>query len=497
MLKYFRQLISETAVYGLASTATRFLSIFLVPIYTRIFSPEDYGVMSLVNSTLVIVSIFVVLALDNSASRWYWESEETGDRKSTIASWAWCQLPVSSAFALLIIISADWLGRVIVERPDAGQYFRLAALTLPLGVLGGILTCWLRMQRRPWVTVAYMLGTNILTILLTILFVVYLRWGLSGIYLGQIVSLACGSLISVYLLRDWVSPRYYNWERLREMLRFALPLIPAALAFWIVNFSDRYFVQVYTTTEEVGLYQVGSSLAAFVALITGSFQLAWGPFAMSIHKREDARQVYANVFLAYIWLCSLVCSALTLFAPEAIRILATEKYSGAASVVGFLSFSYMMIGLSYIAAVGPMIAKTSGPTGIAVTVAAALNILLNFLLVPRIGKTGSALATLLAQTVNPLFLFWFAQRLYPIPYRFKAGLALLAFAALVIWLGGNWQFGSLWLALACKALLLATFIPALFVLRIVTRSHMQRLWQRRAGRISRIKELKRPHTICF
>jgi O-antigen/teichoic acid export membrane protein len=477
MLKHFRQLISESAVYGLGGTVTRFLSVFLIPIYTRIFSPEDYGIMSLVNSTMIIISIFVVLALDNSASRWYWDSEDVEHRKATISSWAWCQITLSTIFAVAIWLAADELGNQIVKRADAAAYFRLAALTLPLGVLGAVVTSWLRLRRKPWVTVTFMLVTNILTMLLTIFFVIYLRWGLSGIYWGQIVSLACGSIISLYLLRDWVNPRHFRWDRLREMLRFAFPLIPAALAFWIVNFSDRYFVQIYTSTQEVGLYQVGSSLAAFVALVTSAFQQAWGPFAMSIHKQEDARQVYASVFLAYLWLTSLICTALTLFAPQAIRLLATQRYMGATTVVSFLSFSYAMIGLSYIAAIGPAIARTSAPTGIAVTIAAALNILFNFLLVPRMGKTGSAMATLLSQSVGPIILFYFAQRLYPIPYRFIAGGALLAFSALLIWLGGHWQFDTLLLDAGWKLSLLLLFIPALFVARIVTFSQVARLFR--------------------
>jgi len=474
MLKYFRQLVSESLVYGLSGTITRFLSVFLVPVYTRIFTPEDYGVMSLVSSTMLIVAIFVVLALDSSAGRWYWDTEETEDRKSTIASWTWCQLTVSLGFAILIFTASDWLGKQIVDRPDAGLYFRLAAITLPLSVFGAVVTSWLRMRRKPWVTVAYMLSTNLLTMLLTVLFVVGFRWGLSGIYWGQIIGLAVGLIISLSLLRDWVNPRHFRWGRLKEMLRFALPLIPAGLAIWVVNFSDRYFVQIYTSTNEVGLYQVGSSLAAFVALITGAFQLAWGPFAMSIHKRPEAKQVYANVFLAYLWLGSLICTALTLFAPQAISILATEQYIGAATVVSFLSFSYVMVGLTYIAGVGPLIAKTSGPTGIAVTIAAGLNILLNLLLVPRMGKTGSALATLLSQTISPIFLFYFAQRLYPIPYRFKAGAALLALSALLIWVGGQCQFSTIWLNIGSKVVLILMFIPALFILRIISLSQARR-----------------------
>jgi O-antigen/teichoic acid export membrane protein len=475
MLKHLRQLASESLVYGLAGTISRFLGIFLVPIYTRIFTPEDYGVLSLVASTMAVVSIFSVLALDSAAGRWFWETEEEEDRRRTIASWAWCQLAVSAALAALMFAAADWLGRRIVGRGDAGLYFRLVALTLPLSVLGAVLINWLRMQRRPWATMLYTLGTSVAGILLSILLVVFLGWGLAGVYWAQIATLLVASAIAARLMRGWVSPRYFRWDRLRAMLRFAFPLIPAALAFWVVGFSDRYFVQAYRSTDEVGLYHIGSSLAAVVALVTTAFQQAWGPFAFSIHKQPDARRVYANVFLAYLWITCAVCTALTLFAPEVIRLVATEQYLGASTVVGFLSFSYVMMGLTYIASTGPGIMKTSAPTGAAVTVAAGLNLLFNFILVPWMGKVGSALATLLSQAVVPIYLFRASQRLYPIPYRFKAGLALLATAGLLVCLGTVWRSGSVWLDVAVKAGLVLLFLLAPFALGIVTPLQLRRL----------------------
>lgn len=477
MFKYLRQLAAESLVYGLATVIARFLSVFLVPVYTRIFAPEDYGVLSLVASTMSVVAIFAVLALDSAAARWFWDTEEADDRKATVASWTWCQFAASAALAAVMFAASDWLGRVVVERDDAGLYFRLAALTVPLGVLGTVVTNWLRMQRRPWATMAYTLGTSLANILLSIGLVIFAGWRLAGVFWAQVIALALGSAAAAWMMRGWVSPRHFSVARLGQMLRYSLPLIPGALAYWVVTFSDRFFVQVYRSTDEVGLYQIGSSLAAFVILLTGAFQMAWGPFAFSIHKEQHARQVYATVFLAYLWVTSLICSGLTVFAPELIRLFATERYLGAGTVVGFLSFSYVMIGLTYIAATGPCIMKTSGPTGAAMTIAAGLNVLLNFLLVPRMGKTGSALATLLSQAAVPAYIFYFAQRLYPIPYRFKSGLALLALGAAVICAGTWWDLGGGWLGAGAKALLLLSFVPALFALRIVTPLQVRRLFR--------------------
>lgn len=468
MLRQLRTLAHDSIVYGLSGIATRFLNFLLVPLYTRVFPPEDYGIISLITASMTVVSIFTVLALDTAAGRWFWDTEDVFDRKSTMASWAWCQLTVASLFAVAIYALADRLGPVITGHPGVGVYFRLAAAALPLGVLGWVTTNWLRFQRRPWVAVGYALGTSLASILTTIILVVFLRRGLVGIYLAQVVAGVVSTAGAVVLMRDWVSPSHFSWPRLLAMLRFALPLIPSALAFWVVSFADRYFVQFYTSTSEVGLYQVGSSIAAAVAVVTAAFQQAWGPFAMSIHKQEDAKPVYANVLLAYLWTTCLLGSALSILAPEAIRVIATDRYLGAETVVGLLAFSYIMNGLVYIAAIGPTIAKSSAPIGMAAILAAGLNIVFNFLLTPRFGKTGSALAAFLSQSAMPIYLFYRAQRIYPIPYRFKTAIMILALSFLVIGVAAFCSSNHLWFSLVVRFTLVSLFVPALFLLRLVT-----------------------------
>ena len=468
MSKRLRSIASDSVVYGLSGVISRFISIFLVPIYTRLFSPEDYGVMSLVGSFIAVVSIFVVLGLDNSAHRWYWDTEDENDRRRTIASWAWCQFAVSSAFGLVIFFTADFIGLTIVGRADAGLYFRIAAVTLPLTVLGGVVSNWFRMQRRPWATTFYALGTTLLTVGLTLVFVVGLRWGLAGVYAAQAVALGVGTVVAAVLLKDWIAPRFIHGARLLLMLRFSLPLIPAGLAYWVVGFADRYFVQAYTSTAEVGLYSIGSALAGGVALVTGAFQQAWGPFALSIHQQSDARDTYAAVFLFYLWLTGALCAGISLFAPEILHILTTAEYAGASVVVGILALSYAMIGLTYIAGTGPSIARQTGPTGIAMVAAAVLNIILNFAMVPHYGKIGSAVATLISQSVVPIYLFRRSQQLYPIPYRFKAGVILFSLTLSIIGVGIQIDAKNIWIAIALKLALLSLFVPILFLLRLVT-----------------------------
>lgn len=482
-----RALAGESLIYGVSGVIARFLTIFLVPIYTRLFTPEDYGVLSLVGSSVAVVSIFVGLGLDNAAHRWFWDTDDELDRRTTIASWAWCQLLVALAFGLAIFVSAGPLARAIVGRADAKLYFRIAAGTLPLGVLGIVLNNWLRMHRRAWPTTIYALSTTLLTITLTLLFVVGLRWGLAGVYTAQVLGLAAGSVVAAAMLREWITPRLFDRERLRTMLRYSTPLIPAALAYWVVGFADRYFVKAYTTTAEVGLYSVGSSLAGGVALVTGAFQQAWGPFAFSIHQQPDARRTYATVFLLYLWIGGAISAALSLFAPEILRLLATARYAGASTVVGILAMSYVMIGLTYIAATGPSIAKRTGPTGVAMLTAAVLNVILNVVLVPILGKVGSAIATLIAQSLTPIYLFYRSQQLYHIPYRFATGASLVLCTMTIIVAGGRLDVGSAWVALPLKGAILLLYVPLAFALRLVSPRQAVELYTRTVNRFARVQ----------
>jgi len=189
---------------------------------------------------------------------------------------------------------------------------------------------------------------------------------------------------------------------------------------------------------------------------------------MSIHTESDARNTYATVLLYYLWVTCALSAALSVFGPEILSLLATRRYLGASPVVGLLALSYVMIGLTYIAATGPSIVKVTRPTGVAMVAAAVLNVVLNFALVPFFGKVGSAAATLIAQTVTPIYLFYRSQQLYPIPYRFRAGSVIILFSLLVIFVGTRIQTGSLLLAVTMKMSLLVLFVPLFFLLHLAS-----------------------------
>jgi O-antigen/teichoic acid export membrane protein len=476
--RHLRQLASDSVVYGLSGIVARFLSVWLVPIYTRLLTPQDYGTLSLVNATLAVITSFSALALDNSAYRWYWDTDDVDDRRRTIGSWLWCEIAVAGVAGLLLWVLSDRVGVWTTQTAASGVHYRTLAWYLPPFVLYVVAINWCRLQHRPWTAMWLTLAVSLTQIGLGLVLVVWFRRGVNGVFQAQVGSQVVGAAVALVLMRGWLSPRWLSWPRLREMLRYALPLIPAAVAVWVVNSADRYFVQRYVSTTEVGLYSIGGAIAALVALVTGAFQQAWSPFALSIHREANAQRTYAMVLLGYSALTAVGVAALGLFSPYAIHLLATSRYLRASEGVGLLAFSYVLIGMSSIVSIGLSIAKTSHHSAVAITLAAVATIGLNALFVPRYGMIGSAVATVIGQSIGPAYSMYRAHKLYPVNWPVREVVALFVLSLALVAAGVKVLPSVGWAGFGARVAAMLTFVPLAWVLAA---PHMDRIGPMLAG----------------
>jgi O-antigen/teichoic acid export membrane protein len=470
-----RQLGSETVVYGISGTLSRFIAVFLVPLYTRVFSPDDYGIISIMASSIQLLSIFVVLGLDNSSARWFYDSQDLGHRNSVMSSWFWCQFSVGLVLALLILALAAQIAQALFGSPEPGALIRIAIWLVPLGTFGRVLGNWLRYQRRPWTTTAFFAGSSLATIGFVILFVLVWRKGLVGLYSGQVMAAILTAIAAAVICRSFLAPHHVSIGRLREMLIFGLPLVPAGIASWVTSTSDRFIVNMFHGTSEVGIYAVSISIAGGVALFTTAFQMAWGPFAFSILNEDHALQVYSKVLSVYALLGCWLATSVSLFAPLLVQLFTTPTYYAAASTIPYLAFSHIAIGSTYIGVIGSGIVKKSTPAATSIFIGAAINTALNFALIPSLGKDGAAISTLIAYLAAAVFLFWVSHKHYPIAYRHRDALICLGFSAALI--GLDQLVLSTWspAAYIVRAGMSLLFIPLAFWLRIARPSHVQRL----------------------
>lgn len=425
-LSSLKKLAGDSLIYGISGVITRFLSVFLVPLYTRYFTPAEYGVVGLTVNLFALLMIVVILGLDNSVARWYYDTDNNGDRRTSLNTFLWTCFAFALIVSVMVFLLSDWLAILVLGNRENAFILRVAAINLPLSIFAAFTWNLLRMQRRPVATTVFTLATGLLTIGLNLLFVVKMRVGIASIFYAQLITSAVAVAWTFFLFKDEIQFPAIDVRRLREMIGFSLPLIPGSIAFWIVSLSGGYFVRAWRDASEVGLYQIGATVAAGMALVTGAFQMAWGPFAFSIHKESHAKKVYAQTMLGYLALTCSLALLLALFAREILLVFTTEAYASSDLVAGFLAYNYVLIGLTYVASIGAGIAKNNNTIGVSMIVSALVLVGSSTLLVPYFGKEGAAVATLISQSLVPIAVFWHAQRLFPIPYSF--GKAFFIFA---------------------------------------------------------------------
>lgn len=453
-------LVSDSLIYGLSGILTRFIGVFLTPIYTRVYSPDDYGVIGILTNSYFLISIILVLALDNSTARWFYDTEVTSERKKIINTWLWFYLIASVGTAIFFVFTADFWAGLILEGYSKGPYLiKLLAITLPLLVWPAVGVNVLRFERKARQAVFLSIFQSLLLIGLNVLFVVILRKGVEGVYYAQLSGAILTLPLAAYFLRNWMGlPGWFDFGKFKEMFKYAVPFIPASLGYWVVNLSGVFFVNEYLSKSDVGLYQIGISIAAVAGLATTAFQQAWSPFAFSILNRPESKEVYAASLQMYVFAVGLMCTIISVFAHEALVILTTPDYYNAAIVASILTFNYLLIGLANIASLGASIAKKTTPLGMINLVSAGILIGLNFLLIPYLGKEGAAISICIAQLFIPVYMFWKSQQLFFIPFNFAKNLWILFFFISCSILAYQLPEANFFLTIIMKlALLSATF----------------------------------------
>ncbi|MBA3986707.1 MAG: oligosaccharide flippase family protein [Flavobacteriales bacterium] len=413
-------LASDSLIYGFSGILSRFIGVFLTPIYTRVYSPDDYGIIGILGNGFILISILLVFSLDNSTARWFYDTENNQERKKIINSWLYFYLLASLFMAIFIFATSEyWAIQLLDGYPEGSYLIKLLAISLPLLVWPTVSVNILRFERKAKQAVFLSLFQSLVLIGLNVLFVLILRKGVQGVYYAQLAGAVLTLPLSLYFLRSWLGkPQWFNLRIFKDMIKYAIPFVPASLGYWAVNLSGVFFVNEYLPKSEVGLYQIGISIAALAGLATTAFQQAWSPFAFSILNHSDSKDVYAASLQLYVFIVGLICTIISVFAYEALVLLTTPQYYNAAIVASILTFNYFLMGLSNIAGLGASIAKKTAPLGLINLISAVLLVCLNFIFIPFLGKEGAAISIVISQLIIPVYMFRKSQILYPIPFKF-------------------------------------------------------------------------------
>jgi O-antigen/teichoic acid export membrane protein len=430
-----RDLARHTGAYGVATIAGGITRVALIPIIARYLSTEEYGRASVILILITLLTIVFDLGQSSSLIKFVNEAPDEEEKKRVISTVLATSLAVALPIVVLLALIPDRLSGLLL---GSSAYGTLVLVGVAGGLGNALLQIGLSYERAIARSFRYVLYTVLkggLSLALTVVLIVVLRKGALGLIAGlALPPLALG--VAIYLQRAvQFSLRLYA-PLARRVLDFGLPLVPMNLAMWVLAYSDIYLIRRLlepgVALSEVGLYQYAHEICLVLVLPVTSLNLAWPQFLFSNHSKEGASELFARVHRYFSFLLIAMAFVLSAFSYHILGFVGSDDYLGSSSVIPLLSGSLVFYGLSILYASGLyVVGKTRLLAGV-VACCAALNVVLNLILIPAIGKEGAALATLATNLVMAATMLVLAGRQYRIPFSVVTALGSTGVGALLV-----------------------------------------------------------------
>ena len=422
------RLAQHSAIYGLGGLVSRFVALLLLPLYTRYLTPADYGAVETLVALAAVLATILRLGIASAFFRFYFDSTDTAHRLRVVRTSFWFTMTMSTLGLVAGLALAGQISEWLFDSDSRATLVRMAFVLLWAQMNFEQITALFRVEERAVAFTIATLANLVITVAATVVFVVVLDWGATGVIAGNFT----GTLIvyaALLVYRHEQLGLTLDRPLLRQMNRFGLPLVPSMLALWTLNFGDRFFILKLADASEVGVYSIGSRIASAMVLLLTAFRAAWPAFAFSIEDDERARRAYSYVLTYLLFVASWAALALGLLAPWIVEWLTTPAFYDASDVVALLAFGAVAFGGFIVVSIGLGRTKRTQFNWVVTGSAAVVSVTLNLLLIPRHGIVGAGIANLCAFTVMFVGITWWSQRVFWVPYQWRRVVTVIATAA--------------------------------------------------------------------
>lgn len=434
----FKKLFKQTFIYGVATVLPRILNYFLVSLHTKYLATEVYGDVSNVFAYFVVFNVILSYGMETAFFRFF---HKEANKANVVSTSTWSLVGSSFLFLAGGLLFQNQLA-TLAEIPVSVVQLGLGILVLDALVV--IPFSWLRAQERP-IRFAFLKTINVaINVGLNVFFLAFLK-GLAQKYVlfeaiyvpdyqFQYIFIAnfIASLSTLFLLMPFYIKLNWIFDKILwgKIMRYALPVLVAGLAYAINEASDRimmkYLLPKDIAKSELGIYAACYKLAIFMTLFSTAFRLGIEPFFFSHAKNKNARETYAQITKYFTIFGSLIFMGVMVFA-DALKVvlIRDEAYWEAMSIVPLILLANLFLGIYYNLSVWYKVTDRTKFGGYISIIAAIITILANLFLIPVIGYIGAAIGTLAAYGSMMLMSFLWGQKYYPIPYKLKSILAYL------------------------------------------------------------------------
>lgn len=465
-----RDWIKHFVVYGLGIVLMNLLPALMIPIYTHRISPSIYGVLELLNRSQEILLLILSFGLSSAVATFYQLHRDDREFQKTIFSTFQLYISICSlAFILALLFFSSSISKMLFGSVGYKGAVQLILATTYFEVAFQSATLYLQCGLRSHLYVSTYTARSVLGLLLNLVFVYWWRWGLRGILLATFLhTFVFGLAATVYVLQH--TGVRLDFKLLRKLLAFGAPLMIGGFSMFILNNGDRYFLQVFRTSSELGVYGVGYRLGTVaLALLMYPFTKIWSVTMVDISRQPDGPTQLGRIATYLIGACIFTTLGLSLFGSFIVKLLAERSYWGASRLIPIVGLAYVFYAWSVVMDASFYVTKRTVFKIYDITLAGCVALALYWLLIPRYGMMGAAWATVGGFASFLGFKAIFAQRIFRIEYE-GARIAWLFFIGVILYVtGAHLPNSPNWAAVATRILALVAF-PA-FVWLLVLKKH--------------------------
>jgi O-antigen/teichoic acid export membrane protein len=456
-------LARHSTVFGLGNLANQIVSFLLLPIYTRFLTPHDYGIKELVGLTTDVMGVLLAMTIASAVQRFYFEYEETADRNEVIST-AIIMIGGAGLIAIsCLFFTTGTMARYILNDIRLAYFFQISFVSMLFQSVNGVGLDYLRANQKSTAFVALSFGKMVVGISLNIIFICFMGLGVLGILLTTLITTLLLFAVLIVPLLQKTGARF-SWKKLREMVRFGLPLTVSQLGAFIVHLSDRFFIKAYWSVAAAGLYSLGYRFGTLPGtFISVPFNQTWLPRRFEMFKAENSERVFGKIFTYYLALlifCGLGVAVLT---KDVLMIMADRAFWSAYKIVPIIILANIIYNLSPHLSMGLLISKNTKYLAMIDGSNGALVLFLNLVLIRAYGAYGAAVATLIAFVYKISLIYYFSSKYYEIHFEIRRIVKLFLGAAAIFGIAMMLHFESIWVSLLVKSVVVLLY-PLLLVL---------------------------------
>jgi len=418
-LKELSKLANQTFIYGLSSIIGRLLNYLLVPLYTRCFSPSEYGVVTEIYAYVAFFTIILTYGMETAFFRF---SVKEKNNRNVFSTTLISIIFSSTVFVFLMLLNSQQIASLIGYSNNQ-EYIVWFSIILALDSISAIIFAKLRKKNQA-VKFALVRIINIaVNIICNIYFILIKGLGIEYIFISNLIS---SVVMLVCLFPETIRISWkFNFSLWNKMLKYSLPLLIAGLAGVINETLDRALLKQLLPNSKTALYELGLyggfyKLAMIVTLFVQTFRYAAEPFFFAQSNNKSSKKVYASIMEYFVMFMSVVFLLITTYYEFFVNFLGPTFHDERGFfVVSILLLANIFLGIYYNLSIWYKLTDKTYFGALFSLVGAVITIVMNLILIPKIGFMGSAITTLACYVVMTITSYFLSKKHYSIPYDLK------------------------------------------------------------------------------